>query len=118
MNIRSSILLCLSAILLVAATNSYAEGYQELTPTAVYSGVNGQLYIVMDSNIGANECSLNKNSVLIDPSQQSDEMAKSALAVALSAIATKQNVNVYWSGCLSNGRPKATLVGLGTTEIN
>jgi len=102
----------------VLSSASYADGYQELTPASVFSGENGDLYIVMNQNIGANGCVHDKNSVLIKSDEQSPELVKTALSITLSAIATTKNIKVYWSGCLSGGRPKATLVGFGSTEIN
>jgi hypothetical protein len=95
----------------------YAEGYQELTPTAVYSGVDST-YVVFAQNVGTNGCSANRNSIVFTHADHSADLVKTSLTVALTAISTGSAIKVYWSGCLNSGRPKAVLIGLGTTEIN
>jgi len=110
--------LIITVFFLLISSVAVGEGYQELSPTSVYSGDNGALYIVMANNIGLNGCSINKNNILINPSESSGEYVKSALSITLAAIATGKSIKVYWNGCLVGGRPKATLIGLGITEIN
>ena len=78
----------------------------------------GGLYIVMPNNIGANGCTQNKNSIHLRPDVHSEKFIDSSLSISLAAIASNTKIKVYWNGCLSNGRPKATLLAFGTAEIN
>ena len=53
-----------------------AQGYQRLDPVAVYTSESGQLYIVMEYNIGKRGCTHDKNSILIHPEEHSSEFLK------------------------------------------
>ncbi len=110
----------LLTLLIVLSFSSFinAQGYQRLDPVAVYTSESGQLYIVMEYNIGARGCTHDKNSILIHPEEHSSEFLKSSMSIALAAVAAKQSLKVFWDGCLTSGRPKATLIGFGSTEIN
>ena len=107
-----------SVIFALISFNAFGEGYQELSPIAVHKSDGGGLYIVMEQNIGENGCNLNKNSVHLRPDEHTEKFIDSALSIALASIASKTNIKVYWNGCLSNGRPKATVIGYGTAEMN
>lgn len=94
-----------------------ADEYQELMPTAVHSGVNA-VYIVIPQNLGLHGCSLNRNSIAITSTEHSADFVKASLSIALASIATGTPMKVFWSGCMTNGRPKVSTVSLGTTELN
>lgn len=105
------------AMALCAASFAKADEYQELTPVAAYSGMD-TTYIVFAANVGAHGCSLNRNSIAITAAEHSPELVRSSLSIALAAISTETSMKVFWSGCMNGGRPKATLIGYGTTELN
>lgn len=107
-----ALLLCV-----LAAAPALADGYQQLSPIAAYSSEE-DTYIIFAQNIGLNGCSLNKNNIAIVGGEQGSELVKSSLAIALAAISTGTPITVHWSGCLPNGRPKATMIGLGTAIPN
>lgn len=96
----------------------FAAGYQEVTPVSVYTADNGDLYIVSSQDLGANGCTQNKNSILLRTADHSDGFIRSSLSVSLAAVASGKDIKVYWDGCLSGGRPKASLIGFGTAQVN
>lgn len=105
------------ALALLATSSVKADEYQALLPVAAYSN-SDSTYIVFAENVGAHGCAVDRNSVVIKDDEHGVDLVKSSLSIALTAIATGTSMKVFWSGCMNNGRPKATLIGLGTTEIN